>query len=234
MTGTMQLMLAGGAGPVSVDYLIVAGGGGASSGNSGGGGGGGVLTGSLLSSSVGIGSYPVSVGAAGSYGSPTNGGDSSVFGLTAIGGGAGGYDGVSGASGGSGGGGDPVGGFGTGTSGQGFNGGTGFGSSWWGGGGGAGGVGGSAAGAPGGAAILSSISGSPVNYASGGRGAGGGDTPLSDYGTGAGGNRGIGKAGVVIIAYPTGSMTATGGAITSSGGNTIHTFTTDGTFTRTA
>jgi hypothetical protein len=29
-------------------------------------------------------------------------------------------------------------------------------------------------------------------------------------------------------------MTATGGAITSSGGNTIHTFTTDGTFTRTA
>jgi hypothetical protein len=29
-------------------------------------------------------------------------------------------------------------------------------------------------------------------------------------------------------------MTATGGTITSSGGNTIHTFTSNGTFTRTA
>jgi hypothetical protein len=34
----------------------------------------------------------------------------------------------------------------------------------------------------------------------------------------------------VIISYPTGSITATGGTITTSGGNTIHTFTSTGTF----
>jgi hypothetical protein len=34
---------------------------------------------------------------------------------------------------------------------------------------------------------------------------------------------------VVIISYP-GSQLATGGTVTSSGGNTIHTFTGDGTF----
>jgi hypothetical protein len=45
---------------------------------------------------------------------------------------------------------------------------------------------------------------------------------------------GNGGAGVAIFAYPTGSMTATGGVITTSGGNTIHTFTADGTFVRTA
>jgi len=35
---------------------------------------------------------------------------------------------------------------------------------------------------------------------------------------------------VVIVAYPTGALTATGGTITTSGGNTIHTFTASGTF----
>ena len=42
---------------------------------------------------------------------------------------------------------------------------------------------------------------------------------------------GNGSAGVVVISYATGTLTATGGSITTSGGNTIHTFTTNGTFT---
>jgi hypothetical protein len=61
-----------------------------------------------------------------------------------------------------------------------------------------------------------------------GGGGGGGGYDTGFYSGAAGGS------GVVIIAYPTGSMTATGGTITTSGGNTIHRFTTDGTFTRTA
>jgi hypothetical protein len=39
---------------------------------------------------------------------------------------------------------------------------------------------------------------------------------------------------VTIFTYPTGSMTATGGNITFSGGNTIHTLTSADNFTRTA
>lgn len=42
---------------------------------------------------------------------------------------------------------------------------------------------------------------------------------------------GNGGSGVVIISYPTGSISATGGTITTSGGNTIHTFMGNGTFT---
>jgi len=40
----------------------------------------------------------------------------------------------------------------------------------------------------------------------------------------AGGYQGNGSPGAVIISYPTGSIIATGGTITTSGGNTIHTF----------
>jgi len=84
----------------------------------------------------------------------------------------------------------------------------------------------------------------------GGGGAGGlGDWPNACYagrngyngtsntggGGGAGGGGGCiggnGGSGVVIISYPTGSMTATGGTITTSGGYTIHRFTSSGTFT---
>src|SRR5438309_499560 len=43
-----------------------------------------------------------------------------------------------------------------------------------------------------------------------------------------------GGSGIVIISYHTGALTATGGTITTSGGNTIHTFTTNGTFTVTS
>jgi hypothetical protein len=44
------------------------------------------------------------------------------------------------------------------------------------------------------------------------------------------GNGGNGGSGIVIIAY-TGSQRGTGGTVTSSGGNTIHTFTSSGTYT---
>lgn len=46
-----------------------------------------------------------------------------------------------------------------------------------------------------------------------------------------GGVGGSGAGGVVIVSYPTGSLTATGGTITTSGGNTIHKFISNGTFT---
>lgn len=50
-------------------------------------------------------------------------------------------------------------------------------------------------------------------------------------GGGTGDKSGAGGSGVVIVSYPTGSMSATGGTITTSGGNTIHKFTSNGTFT---
>jgi hypothetical protein len=39
---------------------------------------------------------------------------------------------------------------------------------------------------------------------------------------------------VVIISYPTGSVTATGGTKTTVGSRTVHTFTAHGTFTVTS
>jgi hypothetical protein len=56
----------------------------------------------------------------------------------------------------------------------------------------------------------------------GGGGGGGG-------GTGAGAPA-AGGSGIVIVSYP-GAQRGTGGTVTSSGGNTIHTFTTSGTYT---
>lgn len=50
----------------------------------------------------------------------------------------------------------------------------------------------------------------------------------------AGGLSGAGGSGVVVIAYPTGSMVATGGTITTYGGNTVHQFNSSGTFTITS
>jgi hypothetical protein len=106
----------------SIEYLIVGGGGGGGNDVASGGGAGGVIAGSsttLLNS----GSYSISIGSGGTAG-PTagttgsNGGDTSALGLTAIGGGGGG--GPAGGDGGSGGGGNPV---GSGTSGQGNDGG---------------------------------------------------------------------------------------------------------------
>jgi hypothetical protein len=50
-------------------------------------------------------------------------------------------------------------------------------------------------------------------------------------GGGGGGTTGAnGGSGVVIISYP-GAQIGTGGTVTSVGGNTIHTFTSSGTYT---
>lgn len=113
-------------------------------------------------------------------------------------------------------------------------------------------------GGAGGAGVSSSVSGTPTSYGGGGGGSsltgaggaggtgGGGAGGLNGAGvagtanTGGGGggssysgsatNGAAGGSGVVIISYPTGSLIATGGTITTAGGNTIHTFTTNGTF----
>lgn len=131
----------------------------------------------------------------------------------------------------------------------------------WGGGLGVGGGGAGSAGANssttnigggGGNGILSNISGVGIFYGGGGGGGNGGagglggggngsdiggnGTPNTGGGGGGGwsyatGNGGAGGSGIVIISYPTGSMSATGGTITTSGRNTIHKFTSSGTFT---
>ncbi len=127
-----------------------------------------------------------------------------------------------------------------------------------GGGGGAGGSGWgteSGLGGNGGIGVISSISGTSTYYGGGGGGGGGGTGGLGGGGNGADvgaagtantgggggggwgystGNGGAGGSGVVIISYPTGSVTATGGTMTTSGGYTIHTFTSSGTFVVTA
>ena len=127
------------------------------------------------------------------------------------------------------------------------------------GGGGAGGAGwnteGAYIGGNGGIGIQSGISGTSKYYGGGGAGGNGGTGGLGGGGNGADigtagtantgggggggwgygtGNGGAGGSGVVIISYPTGSVTATGGTITTSGGYTIQTFTSSGTLTVTA
>jgi hypothetical protein len=165
-----------------------------------------------------------------------------------------------GGSGGSGGGAGGTSAAGTGTAGQGNNGGAGVSFfSGAGGGGGSGAVGSNAAGnngGAGGAGTSSSISGSAVTYAAGGGGSGvsnagaggsanagagrvgaGVGNSATGYGNGGGGaygsgnKGGDGSQGIVIISYTSTTQLATGGTITQSGGNFIHTFTTDGTFT---
>ena len=176
-----------------------------------------------------------------------------------LGGNSSGTNGVAGGSGG--GGGYVSGTAGAGTSGQGFAGGAGTGSSPFsgGGGGGASAVGVAAAsGSTGGAGSSNSISGSAVTYGGGGGGAalvtggaggaGGGGTGASasgvgtagtaNRGGGGGGSYGTGSAiagasggsGIVVISY-VGAQRGTGGTVTSSGGSTIHTFTSSGTYT---
>jgi hypothetical protein len=197
---------------VTCEVFIVAGGGGGGMDMGGGGGGGGVID--ATNYIVSPGTYSVTVGAGGTgapaactngqncghmYNIPaTNGGDSSVFGMTAIGGGAGGssyFDyspGAGGSSGGSGGGtsGYSNGGVragGSGTPGQGNRGGQGGGQYYSGGGGGAGGQGADSTSQPdGGPGIANSILGTEYYWAAGGGGAG--------Y-SGCGGNGGIGGGG---------------------------------------
>lgn len=90
--------------------------------------------------------------------------------------------------------------------------------------GGTGGSGGTGGGGPGGANNNSAGTAAPSNSGSGGGGGGGTDTPSS--GAQKGGN---GGSGVVIVRY-LGSQRGTGGTISSSGGYTIHTFTTSSTY----
>jgi hypothetical protein len=203
-TSSGTFALAGGAG-ANMDYLIVAGGGG---GGMGGGGGGGVLH--LTSTAVAFGSYSVTVGAGGTGSSNGNvaggdGGDSSFNSSTSIGGGAGGSpsNGGDGEDGGSGGGSKRDGGSGgSGTSGQGNDGGSTPTGGWRGGsgGGGKGGVGanggsnnngaggsGEFAG-NGGAGTAYTISGSSVKYGAGGGGSCEGYGGRGYGGSGGGGN----------------------------------------------
>ena len=183
----------------NVEYLVVAGGGGGGRSNGGGGGAGGLLTGTT---SVTAQSYSVTVGdgGTGTLGTAYTGGNgaNSVFtSFTAIGGsgGAGGAGGTIPTGGSGGGSGDaPVSG-GSGTAGQGYAGGTTasqynpYAAS---GGGGSGGVGqnantgGSGVGGNGGVGLFNSITGTSVEYASGGGGATNGGT--GGIGTGGGGN----------------------------------------------
>ena len=233
---------------VTVTHLVGGSGGGSgptiAGGLTGGGGAGAVLQGSTV---VSAGSYPVVVGLGGAVG--VNGSLSSWNGVTAPGGGRGGAESEAGQSGGNGGGagnakyvgsGGDLGNSddwqsypgGTGT--NGYNGGSDH-INAAGGGAGAGSAGSAATqnnGGNGGNPVSSSISGAAVNYGAGGAGQGltaPGTAPSSTYC--GGGTNGPGQNGVVVLRYPTGDYTATGGTITTDGGDTIHTFTTSGTFT---
>lgn len=207
-----------------VEYLIVAGGGGGSGWGDGvGGGAGGVLTGSTT---FPRGDYSVVVGAGGSAGGPSsatrgsNGSNSSLGDLTAIGGGGGGSkntnDGLSGGCGGGGYGDNvaPSGVGGSGTVGQGFAGGDGTHYYRGGGGGGAGGVGQAGselvvdglARANGGVGRTSIIEGISKYY-----GGGGGSGGCCDRGTGTGGLGGGGDGGNQNIDGTPGTTNTGGG-----------------------
>ena len=209
-TSSGNLVFPDGYGSKSATYLIVAGGGSGGNNtsgsfeNGGGGGAGGMLSGSTtLANNT---TYAIVVGAGGARPSgnangTTKGSNSTGFSQTAIGGGGGVYNGGVGGSasnGGSGGGAinwdsnnanQP----GTGTSGQGNDGGNGAGSAGTNGGAGGGGGkssagenAGSSTGGDGGGGQASSISGSSVTYAGGGGGGGG---------TGGSGGSGVGGGG---------------------------------------
>lgn len=235
------------------------GGGGGSDGTYGGGGGGAgqvifnplaILTGST-SITIGAGGNPGDGQGSGNF-TGSNGGTTRLgYIASAAGGGGGGgsrggngVSGLNGSSGGGGGGGTTPTSGGTGVSGEGYNGGGGATQSTaGGGGGGSGGAGSNDSsgnnGGTGGGGTLNAISGSAILYGIGGTGGGTGSTsgtgpmPLT-YGSGGGGgivNYGTyGMPGVVIISYQASSPLATGGIITTSGNNIVHTFITNGTF----
>ena len=229
---------------VAVEYAVVAGGGGGGSSAVGGGGGaGGMLTGNYAVPGMGAG-YSVTIGQGGNGGGSASsvdgspGGNSSIIGgdvsIIAVGGGGGGSSlvaqeaGNNGGSGGGGGAGNSLGQIttpGSGTSGQGYDGGHGYGQAspytlrGSGGGGGAGGTGGNAASSTAGTAgpgASSSITGSAVTYATGGAGAKytytNGVAGAANTGNGGGGSGyasatrrtgGKGGSGVVIVRYLT-------------------------------
>lgn len=214
-------------------YLVVGGGGAggtvknndANKGQGGGGGAGGFLTGDTTLAGQ---SYTISVGAGGTPASTQNaavaggdGGSSSITitststaVFTALGGGGGGAQ-CAGHSGGSGGGGSCVSNAetypgGSGTSGQGCNGGAGNNVRQAAGGGGAGAVGGNTSSGSGGAGLPSDITGETKYYAGGGGGGRSQGTPAHAGGQGGGGYGGIGTND--------GSTPAAGEAATGGGG----------------
>jgi hypothetical protein len=225
---------------IQAEVLIVAGGGGGGNDGGGGGGAGGIVYYPNVTFSTG--SYSVIVGGGGGPGSSTNiyngsnGGNSSVTGLTVAIGGAGGMDGHAQSytviTGGSGGGGGhsiapdvtnvtaPA---GLGTPGQGNNGGNAYYNSAGGGGGGAGAVGGNAAsaqGGSGGTGVAYSITGTTVYYGGGGAGGSWNGVP-GTAGLGGGGQAG-GNHYSGTLQYATSGIANTGGG---GGGNG---FATDG------
>lgn len=243
----------------TVEVLLVAGGGGGGRDYGGGGGAGEfkyVASHTLESDTI---SYSVVVGDGGA-GATVNtnkgvSGENSTFDtLTALGGGGGGStNSVNGANGGSGGGGSNA----SGTGGSSTASGGGLGNAGGtantqagAGGGGSASAGSNASGTSGGAGgsgTANSISGASVTYAAGGyggnnggSGSGSGDGAANtgnggEGGTGTGASGFAGGSGIVIIRYATDgsdgiSSASTGGTKTTSGGDTIHTFTSDGTF----
>jgi len=194
-TGNLDLSLG-----FVAEYLIVGGGGGGGADIGGGGGAGQFIESSV--NTVTAQSYTVTVGNGGAGGvtsgaNGADGGDSSVFSITAAGGGGGGGLTSAGSSGGSGGGGGGGGNTASGTATAGNNGGSGTGiaaEAVGGGGGGAGGVGGNGGGqrgGDGGAGLSSSITGASVAYAGGGGGGANNDpASFSQNGNGFGSARG--------------------------------------------
>jgi hypothetical protein len=219
-----------------------------------------IESGSLITVTVGAGGAAVSSDGSGNDGGDSSIASSTGTNFTTVtstGGGGGGYPG-SGRDGGSGGGGahgSQVGG--SGISGQGFDGGDGFGEFPYsaGGGGGASEVGEDSSAdvaGDGGDGKASSITGTSTTYAGGGGGGGGGTagsggtggggagssstgtSGTANTGGGGGGARstsGAGGSGVVILAYPTASISATGGIRTFFNDRVAHTFNSSGTFT---
>ena len=241
--------------PYSASFLVIAGGGGGAYFYGGGGGaggyrnsfgsetsGGGGSTESTLTFNIGT-VYTVTVGGggAGTPGTPsannngTSGTNTSLSGsgittITSIGGGggaggsSGGLAALNGGSGGGGGGSGTSSAGGSGTANQGFDGET-VGANDPGNGGGAGGTG-----ASGGAGLASSITGSSVTRAKGGIGA----SATANTGNGGNSDGGNGQSGVVILRVPTASYTGTvsgSPTVTTSGSDTIMTFTGSGTYT---
>jgi hypothetical protein len=246
---TMQyLVVAGGGGGGTTIVTSL------NSGSSGGGGAGGYASTSITVIPATVFNVTVGAGGAGN----TNGSNSSLSGvITTNGGGRGGSGlsdgatGVAGAFGGSGGGGGCYGvaAGGNGTTGQGNAGASSSGQTSAGGGGGAGAAG---SGTSGGSGSINTITGSSIYYAGGGGGANGGTGGAGGGGNGGAGNGAVntgggggganngagtggnGGSGVVILSMPTANYSGnTTGipTVTTSGVNTILTYTSSGTYT---
>jgi len=215
-----------------VDLLVVGGGGGSGANASGetyqgGGGGGQVRTATGLQATEATAAVTIgSGGSSGGGGVGTAGGATSAFDITAVGGGGGGSNGVRSG----------------GNSGSGFTGGAGAPSSIDAGGGagdlqnGFAGTSSPRKGGDGGAGFVSDITGTEQMYGFGGAGTssssgvnGDGTSTAPRTNSGGGGRGGNGAAGVVVVRYE-GAQVATGGTVTTDGGDTIHTFTGSGSF----